>query len=104
MIVGGLISGYVPVVFLTEIGTIGGRYALVLGLLYPVLISLTGLLVLLRPELASVLGAVGIVLSVLSVIGALGGIAIGFVLSFLGAVLCILWDVVTGLFGGHVET
>lgn len=104
MIVGGLILGYVPVAFLAEIGTIGGRYALVLGLLYPLFIILTGLLALLRPELASVLGAVGIVLSVLSVFGSLGGIALGFVLSFLGGVICILWDVVTGLFGGHVQT
>lgn len=97
LVVGGLISSYAPVVYVSELLLMGGRLTALLGLIYPLLIIVTGVLALLKPKLATAMGVVGIVVTVLSVFGSLGGIVIGPGLSFLGGVVCILWDVVTGM-------
>lgn len=97
LIVGGLISSYVPLVYVSELLLMGGRLAAILNLIYPLLIIGTGVLALVQPKLATVMGVVGIVVSVLSVFGSAGGMVVGLGLSFLGGGLCILWDVVTGM-------
>lgn len=97
LVVGGLISSYVPVVYVSDLLLMGGRFTALLELTYPLLIVVTGVLALAQPKLATAMGVVGIVATVLSVFGSLGGIVIGPGLSFLGGVVCILWGVVTGM-------
>lgn len=103
LIVGGILVGYVPVQFASELIHIGGTFAAI-GLVYSVLITLAGVVALLRPGLAAIMGGFGILLSYLSFVGALGGLLIGVLLTVLGGGLCIVWWVLRLLIDARSDT
>ncbi|MDP4169607.1 MAG: DUF6114 domain-containing protein [Bacillota bacterium] len=63
----------------------------VIGLLFGGLITLIGILALFFPNSSKLLGVFTIFLSILSVIGALGGFLIGTILGIIGGSLLIAW-------------
>ena len=91
LILAGIVIGYVPIQFATELAVIGGAQSVV-GLIFAVLVFLTGIFVLARPEVSTIFGVVGIALSILSLIGALGGFFVGMLLGIAGGNLCIAWQ------------
>lgn len=91
LMLAGIVIGYVPIQFATELAVIGGAQS-VIGLIFAVLVFLTGVFVLARPEVSTIFGVVGIALSILSLIGALGGLFIGMLLGIAGGNLCIAWQ------------
>jgi hypothetical protein len=78
--------GYAPSLLL-----IGNQTALI-GLVVSSLVFLTGIFALTQPEYSTVIGYVGIPLSVISLMGALGGLLIGMILGLIGSSLCIAWE------------
>jgi hypothetical protein len=82
MLAGGLI-GYVPLQFAFELMLVGGSYTVV-GVTWAVGVFLTGAFALYRPEFSTMLGVLGVALSILSLLGALGGVLLGMVLGIVG--------------------
>jgi hypothetical protein len=91
LILAGIVIGYVPLQFATELAVIGGAQS-VIGLIFAVLVFLDGVFVLARPEVSTIFGVIGIALSILSIIGALGGLFVGMLLGIAGGNLCIAWQ------------
>lgn len=91
LIVAGLIVGYVPIQFTLELILVGGAYTAI-GLLFAVLMFLTGVFALLRPDLSTILGIAGVAFSILSVVGALGGLLVGLLIGIVASNLLISWQ------------
>lgn len=91
LILAGIVIGYVPLQFASELAVIGGAQSII-GLIFAVLVFLDGVFVLARPEVATIFGVVGIALSILSIFGALGGFFVGMLLGIAGGNLCIAWQ------------
>jgi len=91
LLLGGLMIGYVPVQFTSELALIGGAFT-ILGMMFAVLVMFCGLSSLVRPELSSIFGVLGIALSTLSLFGALGGLFVGMIVGTMGGILCYAWE------------
>lgn len=91
LLLAGLVIGYVPVQFSFELILVGGTFT-VIGLLFAVLVFLTGVFALVRPDLSRELGILGVALSLLSLVGALGGLFVGMLLGIVGGNLCLSWQ------------
>lgn len=90
LMIGGIIIGWVPIQFATELAIIGGSFT-VIGLVFAAMVFLTGAFVMARPEMSTIFGVIGIALSILSLIGALGGMFVGMLVGIAGGNLCIAW-------------
>lgn len=90
LIVAGVIVGYVPIRFTQELILISGAFSAI-GLAFAVLIFLTGVAALLRPGRSTILGIIGVVFSILSVVGTLGGLLVGLFIGIVGGNLLIAW-------------
>ncbi|MFD1587792.1 DUF6114 domain-containing protein [Halorientalis brevis] len=88
---GGLMIGYVPVQFTSELMFIGGAFTII-GMMFAVLVVFCGIASLVRPELSSIFGVLGIALSTLSLFGALGGLFVGMIVGTIGGILCYAWE------------
>lgn len=62
------------------------------GVLFAILVLLCGLAALTLPELSSVIGGLGMLLSTLSLFGALGGFVIGALIAGIGGLLTFAWQ------------
>lgn len=91
LIVASLIIAWVPIQFAFELMLIGGAFT-VIGLVFALLVFLSGVAALLKPNLATLAGIAGIGFSILSLVGALGGLLIGALLGLAGGSLCIAWE------------
>ncbi|MFB6178748.1 MAG: DUF6114 domain-containing protein [Halorientalis sp.] len=91
LMLAGLIIGWVPIQFATELAVIGGAFT-VIGLVFAVMVFLTGAFALARPEMSTIFGILGIALSILSLVGALGGLFVGMLIGIAGGNLCIAWQ------------
>ncbi len=91
LVLGGLLIGYVPVQFTSELMLIGGAFT-ILGMMFAVLVMFCGLSALAKPELSSIFGVLGIALSTLSLFGALGGLFVGMMVGTMGGILCYAWE------------
>jgi len=91
LILGGLIIGYVPIQFTSELMLIGGGFT-ILGLIFAILVVFCGLATLSKPRLSSIFGVLGIALSTLSIFGALGGLFLGTIVGTIGGILCYAWE------------
>lgn len=92
IIVSGLMISWIPLnLFLTAF--LPGSLAII-GLLFGGLIVLLGISALLFPNASKVLGIFTIFLSVLSVIGALGGFLVGTIIGIIGGSLLMAWRLV----------
>ncbi|RXK51762.1 DUF6114 domain-containing protein [Halorientalis pallida] len=81
--IASVIIGAVPVVFRAELAVIGGSFT-ILGLVFAALVGACGLVALARPGYALCVGPLGVLFSLLSMIGALGGLFVGMFLGILG--------------------
>ncbi|SFS30347.1 DUF6114 domain-containing protein [Marininema halotolerans] len=86
----GLLTLYVPIQ-LYWLTFVPGNFAFT-GILFGGLLLSCGVIGWVMPRYVRLLGVFGIVLSILSLIGALGGLLIGMVLGIIGGSLCIAWD------------
>jgi hypothetical protein len=91
LIIGGLLIGYVPLQFASELMLIGGAFTVV-GLLFAALVSFCGVGVLAKPRYSTIFGVFGVAFSTLSLFGALGGLFIGMLVGTLGGVLSYAWE------------
>lgn len=93
LMLAGLIIVYVPMQILPDIIFIGGQVAgfLAVGVMFGVFVFLSGAYALYKPEFSDEIGVAGIVLSILSLFGSLGGLFLGLILGILGGNLCIAW-------------
>lgn len=96
LILASLLIAWVPMQFAIELLFIGGAFTVV-GLVFAVIVFLLGVFALLRPDLSTILGITGIAFSVLSLIGALGGLLFGAVLGIAGGALCVAWTPPEGI-------
>jgi hypothetical protein len=78
--------GYAPSLLL-----IGSQTAFI-GLVISSFVFLTGVFALTKPEYSTIIGYIGIPLSFISLMGALGGLFIGMILCIIGSNLCIAWE------------
>ena len=90
LLVSGLAMGFIPVVAAGTlpfaVGSFSGS-----ALLFAVLLMVCGLCALTFPRLSSVVGLSGMLLSVLSVFGALGGYLVGSFFGGVGGLLAFAW-------------
>lgn len=91
LIVASLLIAWVPLQFAFELMLIGGAFT-VIGLVFALLVFLSGVAAILKPDLATLAGIAGIGFSILSLVGALGGLLIGALLGLAGGSLCIAWE------------
>lgn len=91
LLVAGVIVGYVPLQFTMELLLVGGAFTAI-GLVFAVLLFLTGVFALVRPDLSTILGIAGVAFSILSVVGGLGGLLIGLLIGIVGSNLLIAWQ------------
>lgn len=92
LLVGGLVVGWVPLQFAGEIMLIGSSLTTSIGLLFASLMVVNAGFVLAYPQFSRPLGIIGIVLSLLSLFGALGGLFVGLILGLVGGNLCLAWE------------
>ena len=90
LILGGMIVGYVPMQLLVDVTLLSGSFSFI-GLVFAILISLSGVFVLLRPEHSTFFGVAGVLLSTASILVALGGLFVGMTVGTVGGVLCFAW-------------
>lgn len=90
----GLIITWVPMQILPDLIFIGGEVAglLAVGAMFGVFVFVSGALALYKPQYSDTIGVVGVVLSILSLFGSLGGLFLGMLLGILGGNLCIAWQ------------
>jgi len=89
-VLAGLLVLYIPI-HLYAIAFIPGSLVFV-GFLFGGLLLIIGILGYIFPQFSTVFGVITIFLSVLSVMGALGGFIIGTILGIIGGALCIAWE------------
>ncbi|QSW99868.1 DUF6114 domain-containing protein [Haloterrigena alkaliphila] len=90
----GILITWVPMQILPDLIFIGGQVAgfLAIGALFGVLVFLTGIYALYKPTLSDEIGVIGVVLSIFSLFGSLGGLFVGMLLGILGGNLCLAWQ------------
>ncbi|MDZ7730123.1 MAG: DUF6114 domain-containing protein [Natrialbaceae archaeon] len=91
MMLAGFVIGYIPVNLAMSIGLIPTDFGM-MGLLFAIFVVLCGLFAVIQPNLATFFGSAGILLSITSIFGALGGFGIGTLLGILGGSLIIAWE------------
>lgn len=100
LLVAGLVIGWPPVQFSVELLPTGEVYAII-GLVFAMLVFAAGIAALWRPKLSTRIGIAGIAVSLLSLVGALGGYGIGLLLGVIGGALCIAWRSPSGPDGSN---
>lgn len=87
MVLAGLIVAAFPI-YIQDLVQGSGPF---LGLLFGVLLFITGLFALIRPDIHTSLGFMGVVFSLLSFFGVFGGFLVGMFLGILGGSLTYAW-------------
>lgn len=91
LVLAGLIIGVIPADLAITFAMIPGTFAFV-GLIFATFILLCGVFAVKLPQLSSFFGLAGILLSIVSILGALGGFLVGTLLGTLAGSLCVAWD------------
>ncbi|MGA9400852.1 DUF6114 domain-containing protein [Haladaptatus sp.] len=91
VILAGLVIGIIPAQLAITFALVPSTFMFA-GLVFAVFVFLSGVFALLRPEFAEFFGAAGILLSIASIFGALGGFGVGMILGTLGGALCVAWE------------
>ncbi len=99
MMLGGLLILWGPVTLL-QLALLPGSM-LWAGILVGALLFVMGFIQLLAPSYALITGAIGIILSLVSLMVALGGFGIGMLLGIIGSALGIAWRPVAGARSPH---
>lgn len=90
LLLGGLITAWVPIQLASDLMLVG-RMVTGVGLLWSALMLTAGVFALKFPEQSNKIGIIGVVVSILSLFGALGGLLVGMVLGIVGGNLCYGW-------------
>lgn len=95
--IAGVIIAWMPIhvvwhLLLGSGPTVVGTPGPYIGVLFAVLVFVTGVSALRLPERSRELGIIGVALSILSLYGALGGLFVGMIVGILGGSLCYAWD------------
>lgn len=90
-VLGGLVIGYVPMMVALKFALVPGNYMFV-GVIFAILVVLSGLFAVGKPEFSSFFGALAIAVSVLSLVGALGGFFVGLLIGITGGSLLYAWQ------------
>lgn len=91
VLLGSVFMFYVPIFIARDMIFIGGSTVAYIGLVNASFVFLIGVFVLTKPEYSRMLGYAGVVFSFTSLMGALGGLFIGMILTLIGSNLCIAW-------------
>lgn len=91
ILIGNVFMWLVVLDYAPSLLLIGSQTAFI-GLIIASLIFLIGVFALMKPEYSTVIGWLGIPLSFISLMGTLGGLLIGMVLTIIGSCLCIAWE------------
>ncbi len=94
LFVGGSIMAVLSLL-LVVLSESAGPSPAALGIVFGTMIVTCGGFALAKPDLSTVIGVTGVSLSILSIIGAFGGLFIGMVVGFVGGTLCIVWEAPT---------
>lgn len=90
-VLGGLVIGYLPMMVALKFALVPGNYMFV-GVIFSILVVLSGLFAIGKPEFSSFFGAFAIAVSVLSIVGALGGLFVGLLVGITGGSLLYAWQ------------
>lgn len=90
LILAGLVIGYVPSQFAGALFLLGKSFTMI-GVIFAVLVLMCGVMAITSPEYADLVGTAGVVFSILSIFGALGGFGIGLLLGVVGGNLAASW-------------
>ncbi len=96
VVLAGVVIAAVPLQFGDFLAVFGADGAPVVGLGIGGALVLVGVTASLLPSFTTELGAVAIVLSLLSVFGAVGGLVVGLLLGVVGGSLCVAWKPAAG--------
>ncbi|WP_458185562.1 DUF6114 domain-containing protein [Haladaptatus sp. NG-WS-4] len=91
VLLGGLIIGIIPAELAINFALVPSMFMFA-GLVFAVFVILCGAFALLKPEFAEFFGAAGILLSIASIVGALGGFGIGMMFGVIGGAMCVAWE------------
>lgn len=90
LLLASALMAYVAISYAKDLILVGSSTAF-LGLVSASFVFLTGVFALTKPEFSTMIGYVGGALSIISLMGTLGGLFIGMFLGLIGANLCIAW-------------
>jgi hypothetical protein len=91
VLLGGLIIGIIPAELALTFALVPSMFMFA-GLVFAIFVILCGVFALLRPDFAEFFGAAAILLSIASIVGALGGFGIGMMFGVLGGAMCVAWE------------
>lgn len=91
ILIGNMFMWLVTLDYAPSLLLIGSQTAFI-GLVISSFVFLTGVFALMEPEYSTIIGYIGVPLSFISLMGALGGLLIGMILCITGSCLCIAWE------------
>ncbi|MFB6083454.1 MAG: DUF6114 domain-containing protein [Halorientalis sp.] len=91
LVLGGMIIAAIPVRLQMISATQGPSYS-ALGIVFAAMVVACGVFAVVKPQLSTLIGVTGIAMSILSLIGAFGGLVIGMLVGIVGGSLCVAWQ------------
>ncbi|WP_247009577.1 DUF6114 domain-containing protein [Halorientalis litorea] len=91
LILSGVMIAAIPL-YLQTIPLTAGMGNAALGIVWGAMVAACGLFALLRPDLSTLAGVTGIAISIISLVGAFGGLVFGMLVGIVGGNLCIAWS------------
>ncbi|SDF58564.1 DUF6114 domain-containing protein [Halorientalis regularis] len=91
LVLGGMIIAAIPIRLQMIPATQGPSYS-ALGIVFAAMVVACGVFAIVKPQLSTLIGVTGIAMSILSLIGAFGGLVIGMLVGIVGGSLCVAWQ------------
>ncbi len=91
LVLGGMIIAAIPIRLQMISATQGPSYS-ALGIVFAAMVVACGVFAIVKPQLSTLIGVTGIAMSILSLIGAFGGLVIGMLVGIVGGSLCVAWQ------------
>jgi ABC-type multidrug transport system fused ATPase/permease subunit len=91
LVLGGMIIAAIPIRLQMIQATQGPSYS-ALGIVFAAMVVACGVFAIVKPQLSTLIGVTGIAMSILSLIGAFGGLVIGMLVGIVGGSLCVAWQ------------
>ncbi len=91
LILAGMIIAAIPIRLQMISATQGPSYS-ALGIVFAAMVVACGVFALVKPQLSTLIGVTGTTMSILSLIGAFGGLVIGMLVGIVGGSLCVAWQ------------
>ncbi|AQL43670.1 hypothetical protein BV210_13590 [Halorientalis sp. IM1011] len=91
LVLGGMIIAAIPIRLQMISATQGPSFS-ALGIVFAAMVVACGVFAIVKPQLSTLIGVTGIAMSILSLIGAFGGLVIGMLVGIVGGSLCVAWQ------------